>query len=127
MHRQNNPSNVFSPEEVGQLKEAFARSWQALCAAYEDQDSLRAREVRDMLARLILNFAQQGVKDPIELSDRALASLRSVCATPDSGGANRPLACAMSERPEVSRAIGRPSLRVSGRQEGAGGVGLGRP
>lgn len=67
----------FGPEQVEHLCVAFERSWQALQPKFVDRESPKAREFRDALARSIMKLAQDGETDPVELSNRALASLPS--------------------------------------------------
>ena len=69
------PRNVFVPEEVSRLTGAFERSWKALSFAFTVQDSGEARAVREALAICIVSFARAGEKDPMMLSNRALATL----------------------------------------------------
>jgi hypothetical protein len=69
------PSGVFFPEDIQRLQEALARVWNARRLASIGQDSRQAQTLRETMAKLIIKFASSGVSDPIELSNRALASL----------------------------------------------------
>lgn len=72
----NDTISAFGPEEVEHLRTAFERPWQTLSFVFADRNSQEAREVREALARCIVEIAQSGEKDPRALSNRALSELR---------------------------------------------------
>ena len=75
MSYQHESRGVFTPNEIDQMQEAFARSWRALRLTFKDPSCQQALNIREALAKLIVNFAFYGVKDPVELSERALGNL----------------------------------------------------
>lgn len=76
MNLEDDLTDSFGPEQIDDLRAAFERSWQALSFRFAEGNSAEAHELREELARCIMEIAQGGgASDPVSLSNRALALL----------------------------------------------------
>jgi hypothetical protein len=72
----NRDSNVFGPDDLMRLQRALDRSFKALAFAFpENPPTFEARRIREMLANHIVALAGRGERDPVTLSNSALAAL----------------------------------------------------
>jgi hypothetical protein len=68
--------NAFDPGAVKVLSEAFDDAWRSLQSSRNPAvDGARAARTRDMLARRIIEGAEQGERNPRRLRDYALERL----------------------------------------------------
>jgi len=81
---------AFDPETAHLLAAAFENAWESLTAT---GDRLAAPFIaghsRDLLAKRIIGLAQRGERDPIHLSNDALAYLKGQSASRRCGGSAR--------------------------------------
>jgi hypothetical protein len=69
-------SAVFEPDDIRRLQAALDRSFRALAFAFpQDPPTFEARRIRELLADRIVTLAQRGERDPVTLSNLALAGL----------------------------------------------------
>jgi hypothetical protein len=97
MKRVRDPRNPmsFDPETTPILVEAFDAAWHDLYAAgCKLAVGPEAEAARERLARRIIAQAQQGVRDPIELSSDGVAHVLAAAANARTQGAEAPLGAA---------------------------------
>jgi hypothetical protein len=66
---------AYDPEKLVMLQQVFDSTWDALTREHPDRDRAEDEKLREMLAKLLVLSAEEGVTNPITLRELAAETM----------------------------------------------------